>query len=138
MKVVFGMLVVGAVAYYFYHSTGSPLSGEWKEDGGRIVESMIESGRLEDNSRARSLVSTLSDTTYIFTDDSLGISFVSNPSFNEPPVPYEIVEKTESSVTISYFVEAGKYNRETFHFTDDGGCIYVKRDNFNDYFCKKI
>jgi len=138
MKKVILVVLIAAVAFHFYGGEESGLVGSWEANGSKIVQSKIDGGKSYTSTQKDQLVSTFSDTTLIFTKNTMAMSFKSDPSFKASPLTYETISTDNLSVTISYKVEADKYNQDTYFFTEDGDCIYTKQKNYNDYFCKKI
>ena len=133
MMLSLGLLIAG----YIHASEVNQLEGQWKGNGKKTAEARIKSGNLKNESIVNRLIPILSDETYIFTNNTFKISSISRNS-TSAAIPYEIIKKNNSSVTISYQKENSKHNQVTFHFSDDGNCIYIERGKYNDYFCKKI
>ena len=138
MKIILPVLILGLFASdYLYANEENQLVGEWKGNGEKTVEARIKSGSLKDKSVASKLIPLYSDETYIFTNTTVKISSASKNS-TSTAIPYETIRKNDSSVTISFQVKNGKYSQLTFHFSMDENCIYVEREKYNDYFCKKL
>lgn len=135
MKKILVLSLIAAAAYYFYVDDVS-LEGKWTDNGAKTLQSMVSAGEIEESRVTRNMEASLSDATYIFTTDTVGMSFKSNPLFNNEPIPYEVVSKTKSSITISYDVRPGNTEIQTYYFTDDKQCIYIKPGSYKIYMCK--
>jgi len=133
-KIIILSLVVAA-AYYLYEDDIS-LEGTWTDNGEKTLQSMVSVGKIEENRVTRAMEASFSDATYIFTKDTVGMSFKSDPLFNNDPIPYEVIDKGKSSITITYDVKPGKTETQTYYFTDDKQCIYIKPGSYNIYMCR--
>jgi hypothetical protein len=139
MKKILLLISLAAGSYYFYkesNETVQSIEGRWTENGAKTVQSMIEGGKLQTGRGSEKIISVLSDQTYTFTKNTLNISFKSDPDFNGAPLPYEVTEKTDNSVTIKYRLNVGKSNKTTYYFSENGQCIFTKHGAYNHYFCK--
>lgn len=136
MKQFAGLLVSAMFCYPLYAGSELSLVGSWKADGRKTVASMIEGGKLDKSVDIRGLASVVADATYIFTENTIDIAFESDPGYRDNPVPYRVSATSGSSITVIYPATYGQNSEETYYFTADGQCIYIKRDQYNDYFCR--
>lgn len=137
-KLLILAILVG-VAYYLNMDKGMSLAGEWHADSAKTVSSMKEAGRLKGASEAAvaKVMAGIGDLSIIFTDTTMKASLKSNPALlaNEAPLPYQVVSKTDNSVTIRYS-DGRQSTQSTYYMTADGQCIYTLLSGYKDYYCK--
>ena len=131
---IVGVSVLAAALSAF--DSGPSLVGEWKGSGAKTVESMQKAGMIKKGVNIEHMIGRLSETTYIFTKDTLKLAIDSGPYLGDGYVSYEVTDRTDNSISISLYVTPDDKHFTTYYFTEDGQCIYTEQENYKDFFCK--